>query len=189
MANNSVPVAIAISPATAARASRSGSAEALRASQRPMGRRKPTKLACGSNVYEVYNANEGERAILTTIATQATVAAEPLALGRAIATAADDKKAEDTLLLDLRKMPGVADFFVICSAASERQLDAIADHVRKTAREAYGISPRGMEGSAGSGWMLLDYGFVVVHIMTPRLRAYYGLETLWAAAPVLLRLQ
>ncbi|MBX7212465.1 MAG: ribosome silencing factor [Thermoflexales bacterium] len=112
-----------------------------------------------------------------------------MALGRLIATAADDKKAENTLLLDLRKHSSVADYFVICSAASERQLDAVASHVRKTARASLGVSPRASEGSPESGWLLLDFGDVIVHVMTPRLRAFYGLETLWADAPVLLRLQ
>ena len=140
---------------------------------------------------QVYNAAEGERAIPTTIAKRADAPADlrALALGRAAATAADDKKAENTLLLDLRTLATVFDFFVICSAPSDRQLEAVASHVREVVRAEFSLSPRTVEGEADSGWMLVDYGDVVVHIMTPRLRAYYGLETLWAHAPVLLRLQ
>ncbi len=86
-------------------------------------------------------------------------------------------------------MPGIADFFVICSAPSDRQLDAISGHVRQVIREQFAKSPRHMEGTPESGWMLIDFGDVIVHIMTPRLRTYYGLEALWSSAPVLLRLQ
>ncbi|HQV26474.1 MAG TPA: ribosome silencing factor [Thermoflexales bacterium] len=140
---------------------------------------------------EVYNAAEGERDIPSTIIRRAEAPADPraLALGRAAATAADDKKAENTLLLDLRALAMVFDYFVICSAPSDRQLDAVASHVREVVRAEFSVSPRTVEGTADSGWILVDYGDVVVHIMTPRLRAYYGLETLWAHAPVLLRLQ
>jgi ribosome-associated protein len=140
---------------------------------------------------EVYNAAEGERAIPTTIAKRADTPADlrALALGRAAATAADDKKAENTLLLDLRSLATVFDYFVICSAPSDRQIEAVASHVRQVLRSEFGASPRTVEGDPESGWVLVDYGDVVVHIMTPRLRAFYGLETLWAHAPVLLRLQ
>lgn len=92
-------------------------------------------------------------------------------------------------MLDLRALATVFDYFVICSAPSDRHLEAVASHVREVARAEFSLSPRTVEGTPDSGWMLIDYGDVVVHIMTPRLRAFYGLETLWAHAPVLLRLQ
>lgn len=114
---------------------------------------------------------------------------EALKLARATVDAAADKKADDILLLDLRALSSVADYFVICTGNNDRQLGAIADNVEEHLRWNGGARPLHIEGAGTSGWILMDYGDVVVHIFTPTLRGYYNLEGLWAKAPVLLRMQ
>jgi ribosome-associated protein len=113
---------------------------------------------------------------------------EALALARRIVELAADKKASDIVLLEIGALTTMADYFVICSAASERQLGAIADGVAEGLREE-GMRPIGREGSSNAHWLLLDYGSVIVHVMAPPERDYYQLERLWADAPLLLRLQ
>ena len=110
-------------------------------------------------------------------------------LARLAVAAAEDKKGEDIILLDLRRLSSVTDYFVICSGAVDRQLDAISDNVIDMIRREQRLKPRHVEGSGEVGWILLDYIDVVVHIFTPSLRSYYNLEALWANAPVLLRMQ
>lgn len=117
------------------------------------------------------------------------LAEESLAIARAAVSAAADKKAENIVLLDLRGLSSVADYFVVCSGNSERQLRAIADGVDEGLQKAMNMQPRHLEGLSGGGWVLVDYGDVIVHIFSPSLRAYYNLEALWAKAPVLLRMQ
>lgn len=118
-----------------------------------------------------------------------TPAEESLAIARAAVSAAADKKAENIVLLDLRGISSVADYFVVCSGNSERQLRAIADGVDEGLQKQMSKSPRHVEGLSGGGWVLVDYGDVIVHIFSPSLRAYYNLEALWSKAPVLLRMQ
>lgn len=113
---------------------------------------------------------------------------DSLALARTVVAAAADKKAENVLLLDLRGLSSMADYFVVCSGVSERQLRAIADSIDEQVNNEFGITPHHVEGLNG-GWILVDYGDVVTHIFAPSLRAYYNLEGLWAKAPVLLRMQ
>lgn len=114
--------------------------------------------------------------------------AEALELARRIVDLAADKKASDVVLLDIHELTTLADYFVICSGSSERQLGAIADGVTEGLREQ-GIRPIGREGSSSAHWLLLDYGAVIVHIMAPPERDFYQLERLWAEAPLLVRLQ
>lgn len=116
-------------------------------------------------------------------------AQDSLPLARAVVSAAADKKADNILLLDLRGLSSVADYFVVCSGASERQLRAIADGIEDQIHNAFDVSAHHIEGMSGGGWILVDYGDVVVHIFSPSLRTYYNLEALWAKAPVLLRMQ
>jgi ribosome-associated protein len=113
---------------------------------------------------------------------------EALALARRIVELAADKKASDIVLLEIAALTTVADYFVICSGSSERQLGAIVDGIAGGLREE-GIRPIGREGSATAHWLLVDYGSVIVHVMAPPEREYYELERLWADAPLLLRLQ
>ncbi|MFN3705041.1 MAG: ribosome silencing factor [Thermoflexales bacterium] len=115
-------------------------------------------------------------------------AQDALALARAIVAAAADKKAEDIVLLDLRGISTITDYFVVCSGLSERQLRSIADNIQGKVSAEFG-DPRHIEGLEGSGWVLMDYGDVVVHIFLPSLRSYYNLEALWSKAPTLLRMR
>jgi ribosome-associated protein len=92
-------------------------------------------------------------------------------------------------MLDLRKVSLLADFFVICSASSERQLNAIQDGIVEELRNTEHRRPIRREGTASSGWLLLDYGDVVVHVFAPEEREYYQLEDLWADAPAVVRIQ
>jgi ribosome-associated protein len=95
--------------------------------------------------------------------------------------AADDKKAMDLVVLDLRKAAGFTDFFVIASGASTRQVRAIADSVLETLA-ADGVKPAHIEGYDRSEWVLLDYFDFIVHIFSPETRLFYGLERLWGSA-------
>jgi ribosome-associated protein len=112
----------------------------------------------------------------------------PLEVARRVVGLAEDKKAADIVLLDLRDLTTLADYFVICSAGSERQLDAVADGVISGLREE-GLRPIGREGAAASHWVLVDYGSVIVHVFTPPEREYYQLERHWSEAKVVLRVQ
>ena len=113
---------------------------------------------------------------------------EALALARRIVELAEDKKASDIVVLELTPLTTVADYFVICSGSSERQLDAIADGILEGLRSEK-IRPIGREGLAISHWILLDFGAVVVHIFTPPERDYYAIEKHWAEARTILRVQ
>ena len=113
---------------------------------------------------------------------------EPLDLARRIVELAEDKKAADMVVLELAPLTTLADYFVIASGGSERQLDAIADGIIEALRDEK-VRPIGREGTAASHWVLLDYGSVIVHIFTPPERDYYGLEKHWSEAKTILRVQ
>lgn len=98
------------------------------------------------------------------------------------AAAADDKKASDILILDVAKLTSFTDYFVICSAPSERQVQAIVSNVEDVMRE-HGIRPLGIEGMETCSWVLLDFGDVIVHCFTDAAREYYDLEGFWIDAP------
>jgi ribosome-associated protein len=104
----------------------------------------------------------------------------PSQIDRAI-RAAEDKKAVDLTVLDLRKAAGFTDYFLICSGTNPRQIRAIADAVLE-ALEAEGVSPAHVEGYDRSEWILLDYFDFVVHVFAPETRMFYGLERLWGSA-------
>jgi ribosome-associated protein len=91
--------------------------------------------------------------------------------------------------LDIRRVSLLADYFVICSGASERQLRAIVDEVLEKMKKEAGIIPLNVEGVPSSGWVLVDYGGVIVHIFAPSLREYYSLEKLWSEATMVVRMQ
>jgi len=101
---------------------------------------------------------------------------------RAAVAAGADKKAENPIVLDVRGLSGVADYFVLLSADSDRQAAAIADAVDDRLT-ALGAQRLGAEGRSGGGWVLLDFGDVVIHVMSPEARGFYDLEGLWADAP------
>jgi ribosome-associated protein len=112
----------------------------------------------------------------------------PLDLARRIVELAEDKKAADIVLLDLTGLTAVADYFVICSGGSERQLEAIADGIIGGLRDEK-TRPFGREGTAASHWILVDYGWVIVHVFTPPERDFYQLERHWGEARTILRVQ
>lgn len=95
--------------------------------------------------------------------------------------AAEDKKAVDMIVLDLRKAAGFTDYFVICSGTNPRQIRAIADATTEALAED-GAKPAHIEGYERSEWILLDYFDFIVHIFMPATREFYGLEKLWGDA-------
>jgi ribosome-associated protein len=111
----------------------------------------------------------------------------PASFAKALRAAgvAEAKRAEDVVVLDLRDQTPVTDYFVICTGTSRVQIRAVVDAI---ATEFAGERPRGVrEGGEAGGWVLLDYGDVVVHIFAPESRTFYRLERLWADAPVVPR--
>jgi ribosome-associated protein len=92
-----------------------------------------------------------------------------------------DKKAEDVVVLDLRKASSFTDYFVLASGNNQKQILAIADSVLSTLREE-GLRPKHTEGYPRQEWILLDYGGLVVHVFTRALRSFYDLERLWGGA-------
>jgi ribosome-associated protein len=102
--------------------------------------------------------------------------------------AASDKQARDIVLLDVRAMCSFADYFVICAADAERQIRAVYDEIEQNLKRE-GVSPHHHEGTIDSGWLLLDYGDVIVHIFGASEREYYRLDELWHRAETVLRIQ
>ena len=113
---------------------------------------------------------------------------EPLDLARNIVFALEDKKGEDIVLLDIHGLADFADYFVIASGSSDRMLKALADGVTDKIKESHALRGH-LEGLPEDGWLLVDYGDVVVHLFSPDRREYYRLEELWGRGKVLLRLQ
>ena len=111
------------------------------------------------------------------------MAVTPLELAKIAATAADDKKATDILLLDLTDKSDVCDYFLICTVANNPMMDAVVEEVREKVRINCGEKPISVEGRAGSTWVLVDYGAVVLHVFREESREFYRLERLWGAAP------
>ncbi|MEA5020576.1 MAG: ribosome silencing factor [Gordonibacter sp.] len=101
------------------------------------------------------------------------------------ARAADEKKATDIMVQEVRDLIGVTDYFVIATAANNRQVDAIVDEIEEAERKQAGAKPIHREGTQDGSWSLLDYGDFVVHVFQPETREYYRLEALWNDAPVL----
>jgi ribosome-associated protein len=94
----------------------------------------------------------------------------------------------DIILLDIGDVSLLADYFVICTADSERQLTAISEAITEIAKKL-GVRPLGVEGVASSGWLLIDFGSVIAHIFAPEQRAYYQLERLWGDAVKVVHVQ
>ena len=99
-----------------------------------------------------------------------------------MALAASEAKAEEVVILDLRKVSFSFDFFVLLSGSSDRRVQTIAEHIEENLT-AKGVRPWHEEGRRQGGWVLLDYGNVVGHVFDPQVREFYGLERLWADAP------
>jgi ribosome-associated protein len=102
--------------------------------------------------------------------------------------AVEGKKATQIALLDVHEVSVFTDYFLICNGESERQLKAIAEGVEEALGEA-GTKRVGREGTAESGWMLLDYGDLIIHVFAPAQRDYYRLEELWQDAKTVVKIQ
>lgn len=96
--------------------------------------------------------------------------------------AAESKKATDIKVLDLTGITSFADFFVICTGANQRQIQAISDEVGVQLKQQAGELPISMEGYNQAEWILADYGDLLIHIFSPKAREYYDLERLWRSA-------
>src|SRR5438270_7869734 len=96
---------------------------------------------------------------------------------------ADNKKAEDIVILDVRELSSVTDYFVIASGTSEPHLRAIVEEITDKLREEHNVRPRAMDGTFQTAWVVIDYFDVIVHVMRQDLRDRYDLETLWGDAP------
>jgi len=106
-------------------------------------------------------------------------------LADAIIEGIRDKKGQEIVRVDLREMHNsISDYFVICHATSDRQVDAISDSVEKWVRERLGDRPNTIEGKQNAEWVLMDYVDVVVHVFKEEVRRLYALEDLWADAPI-----
>jgi len=112
----------------------------------------------------------------------------PTELAHMVIGLVEEKQAEDIVLLDLRQVSIIADYFVICSAASKRQAQALLDTLKEEFKKE-GVQWLHTEGEAGSGWLLIDYADVIVHIFSPEQRAFYQLEELWQHAPMVVKIQ
>jgi ribosome-associated protein len=111
---------------------------------------------------------------------QAVVSAQPSdeLLHQRVLAALDDLKARDVVEIDVRGKTSIADRLIIASGTSSRHVKSIADEVVKFAKQA-GVLPLGVEGQAEAEWVLVDLGDIIVHVMLPRIREFYGLERLW----------
>ena len=114
--------------------------------------------------------------------------AGPLDLAHLALDAVESKKATQIVLLDVHEISVFTDYFLICNGESERQLKAIADGVSEALTKA-GSKQIGREGTAESGWMLLDYGDLTIHVFAPEQRDFYQLEELWQAAKTVVKIQ
>ena len=108
-------------------------------------------------------------------------------MARKAVEAASDKQAGDVALLDARAACSFADYFVICSGDTERQIRAIYEEIEHTLKKE-GVLPNHHEGTVDSGWLLLDYGDVIIHIFATFEREYYQLDKLWSEAKLVLRI-
>jgi ribosome-associated protein len=161
-------------------------------------RRKPSaaaaaELAEAARLEAEFEAEEAARPEPTEVEIEETLRQKGLRLtsleiARKIVDAAEDKKAADIVLLEVTELTSMADYFVICTGGSERQLGAIGDGITEKLRED-GVKPIGREGGSNSHWTLLDYGAVIVHVFAPQERDFYQLERHWSKAKTVLRVQ
>ncbi|MFQ5593360.1 MAG: ribosome silencing factor [Anaerolineae bacterium] len=114
---------------------------------------------------------------------------ESTELAQAIVDIMDDRQAADIVLLDIRPVSLISDYFVIATGETKRQLSALADTIRDTVRTTSGIKPLAVEGAADSGWIILDYSGVVAHLFGPEERDYYKLDQLWEEGTLIVRIK
>jgi ribosome-associated protein len=109
-------------------------------------------------------------------------------VARSIVHSLEDTKGENIVLIDLKEVAIFADYFVICSGSSDRMIQALADSAIENIKRDYRIQAR-VEGRPEDGWLLVDYGDIILHIFSPQRRDYYQLEELWSTGKVLLHVQ
>jgi ribosome-associated protein len=114
---------------------------------------------------------------------------ESLELAHLLVDTILDKKGSDITLLDLREQAIFADYFLICNGENDRQLRAMANGVAQDAKQKASALAKSIEGSPESGWVLVDFGDLLVHLFSPDMRHYYDLEGLWDSAHVVMRMQ
>lgn len=115
---------------------------------------------------------------------------ESLELANQITEIIVDKHGENILILELIEVTTFVDYFVICSGTSRRQLDALKSSIREGLKKIEEpLLPENVEGEPDSGWILLDYGSVIVHLFDPEMRTFYRLEELWKNGNVVARIQ
>ena len=107
----------------------------------------------------------------------------PIELAHRAAHIAQEKKAEDLVLLELERKVSYCDYFLICSGRNRRQVRAIAESIATTFKKELGVSALSVEGKESGRWVLLDFGDIVVHVFDEPLRGFYDLEGLWKDAP------
>jgi ribosome-associated protein len=128
-----------------------------------------------------------EAAEAKTLEDRVEIPADAAELAHRIVEIASDKKGNDIVMLRTAELTSMADFFVIASGRSDRQVSALSGAIVDELRRD-GIRPLGIEGRASSRWVLLDFGSVIVHVFAPDEREYYGLERLWSKATQVVRI-
>jgi len=109
-------------------------------------------------------------------------------IAKIAAATADEGKAEDILILEMTNLTTLCDYFVICTGKSAPHLKAISERIVECVRDEISQKPVSVNGDTASRWLVLDYGSVIVHILSPETREYYQLENLWGDAPRILEL-
>jgi ribosome-associated protein len=122
------------------------------------------------------------------LAVTGVLSLETIEIARKAVEVASNKQAIEIMLLDVREIVSFADYFVICNGQSSRQINAIYDEILLSLKKE-GILPHHREGTIESGWLLLDYGDVVIHVFAPSERQYYQLDELWSQARPVVRIQ
>lgn len=113
---------------------------------------------------------------------------DSLELAHTIVNALEEKKGEEILILDISEISLLADYFVICSGTSPRMIDALSEAAFSAVKHEHNTQPR-VEGDSRGGWVLADYGDVILHLFSPDRRDYYRLEELWRDGKVVLHVQ
>jgi ribosome-associated protein len=137
---------------------------------------------------ELDSANRNSLANQNSLANRNSTDQDSLELARDIVGVIADQKGEDVLLLDIQEVSILADYFIIGSVNSTRQAKAVIEELKQGTKHRFDVRPFRIEGDANSGWVLMDYGSVVVHLFTPEMRAYYDLEGLWRGGRVVVRM-
>ena len=120
--------------------------------------------------------------IIRRAATPAERSDRSLQLALTAAKVAEDNRGRDIVVLDMRELTSIFDFFVIGDRLERRQMHAISEEINRTIHETFGDKRLGIEGYVEGRWILLDYGDVVIHLLDSEARDYYALEQLWCAA-------